>query len=49
MQFGSQLLKHTQLFRFVSTNVGIFVIVIFQSLIKYQVNYGKVKSQFTAL
>ena len=49
MQFGSQLLKRTQLFGFVSTDVGTFVIMIFHSLIKYQVNYGKIKSQFIAI
>lgn len=27
---------------------GTFVIVIFHSLIKYQVNYGKIKSELTA-
>lgn len=49
MQSGSQLLKRTQLFGFLSTDVGTFAIVIFHSLIKYQVNYGKVKSQCIAI
>lgn len=46
-QLGSQLLQHTQLFRFASTDVGAFVIIV-RCLIKYQGNYGKMKSRFTA-